>query len=416
MLIYNEGVPGSGKSYDAVLTHIVPAIRSGRKVYARLNGLSFEKIAEYLQIDVARVRALLILLDDSDVLALPDREDLKDALIVIDEAHEFYVASREPMPKPVEELFAKHRHHGLDILLISQFFKRIHGAVRGRIERKYTFQKLTAVGATSRYTVRQFATVGPDKFEQVDIQTKKYDPAIFPLYQSVAPGTANLETYAQGSSTAWRKIGMYAAIMVPLGVVSIYFLASFFAGDVDLVEKKSQPGVSSASKTSSIPPRTAVPDSVLPAKKSGPDLSMMPPAVAYIFDIATRARPRLAGVMIGPSGRPAGIVEFRAERSIMESITFNQLSAMGFKVTVKSWGVLLEQSGQSIVATNWPVPREPDQPSDPAVPNNADGRRMPSASEPYADRMPPKARSESQTEPAQSVGPFGPYVPPATVL
>ncbi|RWA38908.1 hypothetical protein C5H14_11335 [Xylella fastidiosa] len=39
MLVFNEGVPRSGKSYDAVKHHILPALREGRRVYARLNGL-----------------------------------------------------------------------------------------------------------------------------------------------------------------------------------------------------------------------------------------------------------------------------------------------------------------------------------------------------------------------------------------
>ena len=59
MLVFNEGVPRSGKSYDAVLSHILPALKSGRVVYARVNGLNPDKIADYLGLSPAIVRDLL---------------------------------------------------------------------------------------------------------------------------------------------------------------------------------------------------------------------------------------------------------------------------------------------------------------------------------------------------------------------
>ncbi|RNK90483.1 hypothetical protein C9400_18860, partial [Xanthomonas vasicola pv. vasculorum] len=34
MLVFNEGVPRAGKSYDAVKHHILPAIKKGRRVFA----------------------------------------------------------------------------------------------------------------------------------------------------------------------------------------------------------------------------------------------------------------------------------------------------------------------------------------------------------------------------------------------
>lgn len=68
MLVFNEGVPRSGKSYDAVLTHILPALKSGRVVYARVNGLNHEKIADYLGLNIAIVRDLLRYVATPDVI------------------------------------------------------------------------------------------------------------------------------------------------------------------------------------------------------------------------------------------------------------------------------------------------------------------------------------------------------------
>ena len=60
MLIFNEGVPGAGKSYDAVAEHIVPALKKGRRVYARLNGLDDAALAAFCELPIERVQELLV--------------------------------------------------------------------------------------------------------------------------------------------------------------------------------------------------------------------------------------------------------------------------------------------------------------------------------------------------------------------
>ncbi|TWQ31648.1 zonular occludens toxin domain-containing protein, partial [Xanthomonas vasicola] len=70
MLVFNEGVPRAGKSYDAVKNHILPALKKGRRVFARLNGLRFDRIAKHLGIAESDVRSLLVLVDLQDVAKL----------------------------------------------------------------------------------------------------------------------------------------------------------------------------------------------------------------------------------------------------------------------------------------------------------------------------------------------------------
>lgn len=50
MLIFHEGLPGSGKSYEALVSHIIPRLKDGRTVDAYIEGLNFEKIAELAEI------------------------------------------------------------------------------------------------------------------------------------------------------------------------------------------------------------------------------------------------------------------------------------------------------------------------------------------------------------------------------
>lgn len=69
MLIFNEGVPRAGKSYDAVKNHILPALKKGRRVYARLNGLRHDRIAKHVGMAESDVQSLLVIVDTKDVVS-----------------------------------------------------------------------------------------------------------------------------------------------------------------------------------------------------------------------------------------------------------------------------------------------------------------------------------------------------------
>lgn len=56
MLIFHEGLPGSGKSFEACVKHIVPALQKGRKVFAYIEGLNHEKFSEVFELPQGRVK------------------------------------------------------------------------------------------------------------------------------------------------------------------------------------------------------------------------------------------------------------------------------------------------------------------------------------------------------------------------
>jgi len=279
MLVFNEGMPRAGKSYDAVKSHILPALVAGRRVYARLNGLDHEKIAAFLGLDLARVRELLVLVPTADVLqvfrAVNDRQHgwsipahLKDALFVVDEAHEFYVADRLPIDPPLEQFFSLHGQNGMDGVLLSQYYRRLHSSVRCRIERKNLFQKLSAVSLDGSYLVRRYHATGPERFELVTSDTCKYDKAIFPLYSGYAPGAGNAAVYKAGGATVWKRVAKYAIFIVPAVVAAIWLLSRFFTGSGGLVTKHAMPTASRAPTVQA----SAAPAHILPVVPGGGNL------------------------------------------------------------------------------------------------------------------------------------------------
>lgn len=381
MLVFNEGVPRSGKSYDAVLSHILPALQKGRRVLARLNGLDHERIAAHLGMDVERVRDLLVLVPTSQVkktfIATKDHEsedgewkiadNLKDALFVIDECHEFYVASREPIHPAVEQFFALCGQNGMDGVLMSQWYRRLHSAVRARIERKNVFQKLTAVGLKKRYQVTRYHAVAPDRFEKVGAETYEYKADIYPLYKGYADGADNTEVYTAGGKTVWHKIGALAIWIVPLVGVAVFVFMRFFGGHSSLSKETAgstrigaAPAVVSGQPTAgraSGEKAAAVKSAASPnSQHHAYDTSAMPPELAYLFDMSAQARPRLAAIATGDQGQQWGVVEWREDQGhVLESLSLAQIRDLGMVVEVHVYGVKLRYGKQAIVVTSWPV-------------------------------------------------------------
>jgi zona occludens toxin len=56
-ILFYEGLPGAGKSYEAMATQIIPFLQKGREVVAYIEGLDHERIAVAADMPVERVRA-----------------------------------------------------------------------------------------------------------------------------------------------------------------------------------------------------------------------------------------------------------------------------------------------------------------------------------------------------------------------
>lgn len=369
MLVFNEGVPRAGKSYDAVKNHILPAIKKGRRVFARLNGLRHDKIAKHLGMSESEVQRLLVCVDTKDVVTtfacvqddsgkwcIPD--DFKDALVVIDEVHEFYVNERKPLIPAVENFWALLGQNGGDGVIMTQWINRLHSAVKARIERKNTFQKLTVVGRKSNYRVTFFHTTSPGKFEKVGGQTLKYDPAIFPLYDGYAPGAENTEVYEQGGKTVWAAMAMRGFIFITLGCIGAYFFVGFFKKD-----KPAQPSATAvqgaaagaqhvergqgagSSHTGAAPP---------PVPKVDPYADLTAEQ-RYVVELGEKGRIRVAMTAQVAGEDRAWIQWISTEgNAVMEQLDARQLRALGYQVTVEPYGVRLSVGKHVIVATAWP--------------------------------------------------------------
>ncbi|AGI07373.1 zonular occludens toxin family protein [Xanthomonas citri] len=388
MLVFNEGVPRAGKSYDAVKNHILPAIKKGRRVFARLNGLRHDRIAKHLGMEEKDVQHCLVLVDTKDVAKLfactqdasgkwciPD--EFKDALVVIDEVHEFYVNERKPLEPAVENFWALLGQNGGDAVIMTQWINRLHSAVKARIEKKNTFQKLTAVGMKSRYRVTYFHTTSPGKFEKVGGQTLKYDPVIFPLYDGYAPGAENTEVYEEGGKNVWAAMAVRAVIFLVVGGVGLYFFAGFFSKGKQETHKPAAAGATvwQQSDKASVGAGLAngAPSGAVQAPPPDP-LADLTDEQRYVAQLAEKGRIRLAARARVGSDERAWVHWIDTSNNVIEQLDIDQLRALGYSVTMVPYGMRLVAGKHVLVATPWPW-REPVREQDPRLYNTAsDGK------------------------------------------
>lgn len=221
------GVPGSGKSYEAVAFHIIPAIEDGRKVVTNLplNIQHFKDVYGQDKADLIHI----ITSTSQNPIPFKTVEDYQDdwknekgqaCLFVIDECH-------RPLPlgstdKKIEDWFAEHRHKGHDVLLITQSYGKISKPIRDIIHIVYRVRKNVALGSSSSYVRKvQDGLRG----EVVNTAIRKYDPKYFPFYNSHTQSNKSIEeAFAKDIIPIWRNwTFLGAAILIPIG---LYFLLS----------------------------------------------------------------------------------------------------------------------------------------------------------------------------------------------
>src|SRR6185369_4769066 len=133
-VFFHEGLPGSGKSYEAMVEQIARALRAGREVVAYIEGLDHARIAQACELPVEQVEALLFPLTREDMKPrFVRRDDGKEiqvdglwiekvrdnALHVLDEAQNWWPNRLRATPE-LTELVTEHRHRGMDFLLMGQ--------------------------------------------------------------------------------------------------------------------------------------------------------------------------------------------------------------------------------------------------------------------------------------------------------
>ena len=228
------GRPRSGKSYESVVYHIVPAIKSGRKVVTNVT----LNLDWFIKVFGKEVTELISVVDGQlNEFGKLDRpfskfehyqddwrdENNKAPLYVIDEAH--MVLPNRNLDSSILEFYSLHGHYGIDIILLTQDLRKIHRDIKAMIEMTYYCAKNTAFGSDKTYTkkVRIGATT-----EVVNEEVRKYKASYFPAYQSHTQSKGSVaEVMANDIKPIWKRWPFYGAgLFLSMGVFMFAYLLS----------------------------------------------------------------------------------------------------------------------------------------------------------------------------------------------
>ncbi|WP_421292420.1 zonular occludens toxin family protein [Aeromonas taiwanensis] len=260
MLIFHEGLPGSGKSYEALVAHIIPRLKDGRTVDAYIEGLNFEKIAELAEITLEECQERLKQITREQVLNI--HEHVRDkSLVIIDEAQNFWPTGRARLPDPIIQFVTEHRHRGLDVVLMGQNLNDVHSMWRNRIDKKFVFMKLDAVGQDKRYSwtaykgsLRGSGQRTRIEFEKLTGGFKVYDPKYFGSYASTTTEDNEMGSYKDDRTNIFKsakfKYGMPLSLLLFVGglwfCLDLLFNFTEKTGVDETVKVKEQHQVASA--------------------------------------------------------------------------------------------------------------------------------------------------------------------------
>ena len=252
-----EGIPGSGKSYEAVVYHVLPALQKGRLVITNLP-LVVEMFAavnpDYRDLIELRTRTQPIrgtwdaervdekgngnafeLFEDGHT----DKPDVKVSLFghvwdywtewkhpktgqgplfIIDECH-------VGMPKlgtdtQVIEWYKLHRHFNADVLLGTQNFRDMNSSIAGLLAILIKVRKADILGKAGHY-IRK--THGGYRGGVVSTEERKYKPEFFKFYRSHTQGNSVAESAAQDMSPFIVKFNRFKyAVFILAAVATVW--------------------------------------------------------------------------------------------------------------------------------------------------------------------------------------------------
>jgi zona occludens toxin len=243
------GPPGGGKSYEAVVYHVLPALANGRKVITNLP-LQMNRIAAidatYVPLVEIRLKTLgtkkevdwekaeklhskFGIVSKTEFFserAFANPEDYADTwrhpvsgsapLYVIDECH--LALPRGGTKRLVEEWFSLHRHESADVLLMTQSYGKVSQSIIELVQLCYKVRKGTAFGTSKRYIRKVQDGIRGDV---VNTAVREYQKQYFSLYLSHTRG-GGAELAAQDVVPMWKRwpfIGTGIAVVVLIAMI-----------------------------------------------------------------------------------------------------------------------------------------------------------------------------------------------------
>lgn len=274
------GLQGSGKSFEVVSSVILDAVSQGRRVVTNVAGINEDLIHEYLinKREVAMEKLGTIVHIENDRIMQPEffpdeeKPELSSVvkggdLVAIDEAWRFWGTDSGKLSHEHMQFFRMHRHYihpetsvTCDVVLMTQDITGLHRSVKNVIEFAFKMHKHKSLGFSKLYRVEIYEGWKLNGKTRIANRQKKYDPEIFPLYQSYAGGQGMERTIDSRQNVFANKIlWLYLAGTFLAMLIGGTFTWKFFhrSNPADEAKKAEKAASASAKADSQKPVKTA---------------------------------------------------------------------------------------------------------------------------------------------------------------
>lgn len=368
MIIVHEGLPGSGKSYEAAVNQIIPALLKGRKVFAYIEGLNHQKFAEVTGLPLERVNQLLVQITKEQVPTIHDHVD-NDSLVIIDELQDFFPSHKKQLTPQITEFVTQHRHRGIDMVVMGQSHKDFSVLWKRRIDMLISFMKRDALGMPTSYTWVTKKLQG-ERFVKIRSGSGKYDPKYFGLYASHNDGVEAIDVHSDDRTNIFKS-ATFRFWLPFFGVallVAIYYLYGVFHGDgfVKSPDPKKPVAVSqqvvtppSAAATPQVLPQKPVDTPKTPEKPPEPTQEQLNSYAGFLDIYFKKYRPRLAAYIFTkatdtkPARAFANIEFYDEDNRLRDSFNLEQLKELGYVYRATSLGLIVKGGGGLYVVKAW---------------------------------------------------------------
>lgn len=348
MIYLIAGRPRSGKTSESVKYHIIPAIKSGRKVITnvplnidyiiKIHGPDTEDLVTVVDFNFADFSSGV----NTHFFSQPEhyqdewRNDKgQGPLYVVDEAH-------FPIPKgktsdSLKNFFTMHGHYGIDIILMSQQPRQIDLAVLGLVEIVYRTIKNTSLGSDKTYTKKvQDGWRG----EVVNTEQRRYDKTVFPYYKSHTQSKkAVLEAAASDIKPLWQHWSFKGSAIMFILFIVIVMSIDVNPLDTEEPEEVSLPSVDQLKPKFSEPSLsdepTVVSDLSFPSVDSSRPLEPKQKKESNPYHPYHKIDLHISGHSeYGEFGNPSMFIGFAASRNgqVMFSVSSKDLILAGYDV------------------------------------------------------------------------------------
>lgn len=209
-----SGKTGGGKSYEAVVRHIIPTVTEHKRKVVTNLPLNIE---HFCAVYGDYCRDLIEVVDGefhnyggqrpfSKKEHYLQFEDWKNeagnrVYFFIDECH--LALPQSGTDKEVKQFFDMHRHYGFDIMLITQNFRKVDRDIRDLIANHYRAIKKSMMGQDDKYILKVHDGSSATNATVVATHEREYEKKYFKFYQSHTKSDQSIKEAAPSDIQKW---------------------------------------------------------------------------------------------------------------------------------------------------------------------------------------------------------------------